>query len=346
MTSRERLRRAMSGGTPDRVPVGPFTMGRIAPDSDLGRELIARTDVMLDVWSGGDPFLGAGVGVRSEEQGDCTVVTIDTPRGPLTRRVRRTALASATIEFPFKAPEDVERFLSIPYRPPAMDLSGYRAWRERVGDDGLVLAGIGNGVCLPADWFSPEGFCTAWADARELLTRLTAVATERLLAWVDRLCAAGVDAFRIVGGEYVSVQLGPRAFAELVTPFDSELVRLIRGRGAIAYYHNHGRVTRYLPALAALGIDALDPLEAPPWGDVGDLRAAREAAGEALCFVGNLDDMEIVDALPTDEVLRIARERLAAGGPRAFVLGGTASGTYGERGARNFIAMAEMAAAG
>ena len=93
--------------------------------------------------------------------------------------------------------------------------------------------------------------------------------------------------------------------------------------------------------LADLGLDALDPLEAPPWGDV-DLREAMRRVGDRICFVGNLDDMEVIDRLPEAEVLAIARERLEAAGTRHFVLGGTASGTYGERAARNFIAMARM----
>jgi hypothetical protein len=315
-------------------------MGRIDPDSALGQELIARTDILIDVGCGGDPFLGKAATVRVEQAGDTTTIVYETPFGPLTRRIRRTAVTSATVEFAFRSPDDVEKFLSVPYEPPDVDLRRYLAWEERLGEEGLVLAGIGNAICLAAEWFSPEGLCLAWAEAPETLIRLTAVASERLNRHVERLCQAGVKAFRIVGGEYVSVQLGPRAFAQLITPFDTELIRTIHRYGAIAYYHNHGRVTAYLPALVALGMDALDPLEAPPWGDV-DLRQARKIVGERLCLVGNLDDMEILNAEPTDVALRIARERVEAAGRRAFVLGGTASGTYTEQAARNFIALAE-----
>ena len=52
--------------------------------------------------------------------------------------------------------------------------------------------------------------------------------------------------------------------------------------------------------------------------------------------------MEVVDKLPTDQVLAIARQRLDSAGDRGFILGGTTSGTFGEHGARNFIAMAKM----
>lgn len=344
MTSRERLRCALTGGTPDRVPVSPFTMGRINADSPIGRDLIAATDILVDVWGGGDAFVGAAASVTHRDEGDDHVMTLHTPMGDLSRRVRRTPITSATVEFPLQTPADIERFLSIPYAPPAPNLAGYREWRDRIGEEGLVLVGLGNAVCLPAEWFSPEGFCLCRAEAPDLLAALTAEASRRLNAFVETLCLAGVDAFRVVGGEYVSVQLGPRAFRELVTPFDKPLVDLMHRHGAIAYYHNHGRVMRYLSLLDELGIDALDPLEAPPWGDVADMRAARAAAGPRLCFVGNLDDMEVLETLPLEQTLEIARERLERGGPTAFVLGGTASGTYGEKGARAFMAMAELSA--
>jgi uroporphyrinogen-III decarboxylase len=136
--------------------------------------------------------------------------------------------------------------------------------------------------------------------------------------------------------------LGPAAFERLIAPHDTALVQTLRRYGAIAYYHNHGPIMRWLEPLAQLGIDALDPLEAPPWGD-GDLRRAAEILGGRVCMVGNLDDMEVLDKLPREDVMRIARDRLREAGKEHFILGGTASGTYGERAARNFMALVEVA---
>ena len=344
MTSRERLLCAMRGETPDRVPVSPWGMGRIAPESELGREMIAKCDILFDGGGSGDWMFGSAAVRHSVEVPNGRVETIETPKGLLTRRWQRTAITSAQMEFAIKTPEDAERFFSIPYEPPVADASGYHEWRNRIGENGLTLCGIGDAICLTADLLSPEHFCLAWAERPELMEKLTAVGAERLNAHVEDLCRLGVEAFRLVGGEYVSVQLGPRAFKRLITPFDTALVEIIHRHGAIAYYHNHGRMRGYLHALRDLGIDALDPLEAPPWGD-SDLREARRICGKMPCFVGNLDDMEVVESLPTAEVLAIARERLEAAGPSGFVLGGTASGCYTEPGARNFIAMAEMVAA-
>jgi len=341
MTSRERILAAMRFETVDRVPVSPWRTGKVDPDSPLGKELIRTADPVIDVGSGGDPILGSAARVDTEQRGDTTVTIVHTPKGDLISRRRRTEITSATVEFFLKQPDDIERMLSIPYEPPDFDLSHYKEWCDRIGDEGLVMVGLIDGVAVPASWFSPEGFCLAWADAPGLVEHLTAIITERLIHYAERLCRAGVPAFRIVGGEYASVQLGPEGFKRLCIPYDRELTDAIHKHGALAHYHNHGPVMRYLEDFAAIDMDSLDPLEAPPWGDA-DLGEARRRLGDRICFLGNLDDMEVVDKLPTDEVLAIARERLEAAGTRGFMLGGTTSSTFGERGARNFIAIARM----
>ena len=343
MTSRERILAAMRFEKVDRVPVSPWHFGKVDPDSPLGRELLRKTDLIQDTGGGGDPILGKAAKSDREQQGDVAITTVRTPKGDLISKYRRTEITGATIEFFLKEPDDIEKMLSIPYEPPDFDLSAYANWRDRIGDEGLVLIGMPNGVAIPASWFSPEGFCLAWADAPDLVEKLTAVATDRLIDWVERLCREGVAGFRIVGGEYASVQLGPEGFRRLCVQYDRELVKAIHKYGAVAHYHNHGPVMRCLEHFAEIGMDSLDPLEAPPWGDC-DLGEARRRLGDQVCFCGNLDDMEIVDKLPTEQVLAIARERLEAAGDKGFMLGGTTSGTFGEQGARNFIAMAEMVA--
>jgi uroporphyrinogen-III decarboxylase len=251
-------------------------------------------------------------------------------------------VTAATIEFPLKTADDIERILSIPYQAPEPDVAPFLARRAEIGEDALVMAGFGDAVCFPATYFSPEDFCLVWADDPDAMEHMVAVAAERLNRWVEKASAAGVDAWRIVGGEYASVQLGPEGFRTLVANYDSELVDIMHHYRAIAYFHNHGPSMAYLDDFAAIGIDALDPLEAPPWGDC-DLRATMERIGDRVCLVGNLDDMEIIEKRSRKEVQEIARERLEAAGPRSFCLGGTASGTYTEKGVENFIAMVEVA---
>jgi len=159
---------------------------------------------------------------------------------------------------------------------------------------------------------------------------------------VRECCRRGVTDFRIIGGEYVTAQIGPDGMEDLIRVPDRELIDTIHAYGGIAFYHNHGPVMRFLEDFAYIGVDFLEPMEAPPWGDV-DLGKAKEIIGDRYCMVGNLDDMEVVEKLDAEEVKRIARSRIEEAGVRGFILSGTASGTFTEKGAENFIAMAEVA---
>lgn len=344
MTSRERLLTALQGGTPDRVPVSPFGWGKVDPNGELAEEMLQRLDMIICVGAdGGDVCWGTSVEATSRTVGNRSEAVIHTPKGDLVRAWAKTEITSAQVEFACKSPDDIEKVLSVPYTAPDIDPSRYVEWVERAGDRALVMAGVGNAICWPARLFSPEDLCLCWADAREELITLNNVAQERLMAQVDQLCRAGIMAFRIVGGEYATTQLGPAGFDALCLEQDREMCALMRRYGAISYYHNHGPVMRYLEQFRAVGMDAMDPFEAPPFGDC-DLRRTKDVLGD-ICVVGNIDDMEQYEQLPHDELRALAAERLEAAGPTGFVLGGTASGTFTERGARGFMAVIEVAEA-
>lgn len=343
MTSRERLLAAMRFEKADRVPVAPFGLGTLAPDSAMAAELIEKTDPLIYCGVPGNVMYGAGCRFDERTDGNVTTTIIKTPLGDLTQRTQYTPITSARVEFALKTPEDAEKFFSIEYIAPEADASGFHQRKAEIGEQGMVLVSYVDAVVAPADLLSPEDFCLWWADYPDLMLKLTSLFASRVNDWTDRLCKAGVDAFRIVGGEYASVQLGPKGFDALVLEQDKELVDIMHRHGAIAYYHNHGPVMGFMTRFAQIGMDALDPLEAPPWGDA-DLGKAREACGSRVAFVGNLDDMEILEKLPFEQVESMARERLDSAGERGFILGGTASGSYTEKAARNFIRLADLSA--
>jgi uroporphyrinogen decarboxylase len=342
MTSRERILCAFDKGVPDRVPVSPYGFGHINPDSEIGLELVARTDFIADAGYAGASFVGTAVDADSRHEGDSTITEIRTPKGDLRSVHRRTAITSAQVEFPCKTADDIEKLLSVPYTPDKPNPTAFNQWKDRIGDDGIVLCGLGDAICVPAQYFSPIDFSLLWADAPDAMIELCKIANERLCESVETALRAGIDAFRFLGGEYASTQLGPSAYQALVTDLDRQVTDIMHEHGAVVYYHNHGPTMRYLELLAGVGMDACDCFEAPPWGDC-DLVEAKRRIGDRICFVGNLDDMENLDKMDTETIQRMGRERIAQAGPGGFVLGGTASGTYGERAARNFIALVDVA---
>jgi len=342
MTSRKRIECAFSCGTPDRIPVSPFTLGRLNPEAEFTWEFVRAVDPILDVGvGGGDIFLGTAIKTETFTEGNRTITIYHTPRGDLRSVFQTTQQTTGHIEFPCKTADDVEALLSIPYQPPDPDPTEFFRWKERIGDEGMVLAGLGNAICWPASMFSPADFCLLWADAPDAMVQMTHVANERLLEWADKACRKGVDGFRIVGGEYASTQLGPKAFDILCRQPDRELVKLLKSHGAWVYYHNHGPIMRYLDMIVDIAPHALDPLELPPWGDCDPAAAKAKLRGK-VCIVGCLDDMEVIEKRDAEEGKAAGRRLVEQIGPDGFCLGGTASGTYTEKGARNFMALLDV----
>jgi hypothetical protein len=341
MTSRERILCAFYKGTPDRVPVSPYGFGHVDPDSEVGLELVRTTDFIADAGYAGFRFLGVAVQAESRQEGDATITEIHTPKGAMRSVVRRTAITSAQVEFPCKTADDIEKLLSVPYTPDQPNPTAFNQWKDRIGDEGIVLCGLGDAICVPAEFFSPADFSLLWADAPEAMLELCKVANERLCEAVEKALDAGIDAFRFLGGEYASTQLGPTAYRTLVSDLDRQVTDIMHERGAVVYYHNHGPTMRYLELIADVGMDACDCFEAPPWGDC-DLVEAKRRIGDRVCFVGNLDDMENLEKMDVEVIKQMGRERIRQAGPGGFVLGGTASGTYGEKAARNFMALVDV----
>jgi uroporphyrinogen decarboxylase len=340
MNSRERMITAITGGLPDRVPVSPWGLGKLDPRGPLAAELIKKTDPFISVGIG-SPYRNYGSYAEVRVEGHDTITILHTPEGDLRQVFRRSELTTCCIEFFCKSADDVRKYLSIPYEAPTPDLTTFFRTKDEIADEGLVLAGIPNAMCLAAEILSPEDLCLLWADDPDLLVQLVKTASERLIPFVDQACRKGADFFRIIGGEYVTEQIGPKGVPHLLTPFDTELVKLIHSYNAYAHYHNHGNVQPYLDFFVSLGIDSLDPLENPPFGDA-NLAEIKKVFQGKVCIVGNIDDMEVMGKFSTEEVKAIARERVLAAGPDGFILGGTSSGTFTEHAARNFIALVDV----
>jgi len=341
MTSRQRLLAAGRCQPCDRVPVSPFGFGHLDPEAPVARQMVNVCDAFLEVSLRVNIFGGKNYREEKRREGDLLRVTIPTPRGDLTRVIKTTEVARHTVEFPCKGPTDLERFLSIPWEPPDVDGRAYSDACHRYGEEALVLVGWPDAICMPAEWLSPQDFCLLWADAPDLMRAAIAEAGRRCEICAEAACRAGMRGFRIIGGEYASTQLGPRAFDELVLGPDRRLVDVMHRHGALAYYHMHGPMMEYLDRIARIGVDYLDPIEMPPYGDA-ELERAAEIVDGRYCIVGTFDDMEVLEKWPLEKLKDAAQDRLRRYGRTGICLGGSASGTYTERAARAFCALADL----
>ncbi|RLE59531.1 MAG: hypothetical protein DRJ35_05525 [Thermoprotei archaeon] len=164
-----------------------------------------------------------------------------------------------------------------------------------------------------------------YIDHPEVVFKLMDFFQERIYRFLEHLLKNGaVTLYRIVGPEYATPPyLRPEAFDTLVTPYDRELIDLLHRYGGHARLHSHGKIGQVLASFLKMGIDATDPVEPPPDGDVM-LKEARAILGDKVTLIGNIEE-RLLHRGKKEEVERAVRtaiEEGASGGP--FILCPTA----------------------
>ncbi len=346
MTRRQRLLATLRGEPVDRPAVSFYEIGgwRMGADGDdftvwndpSWRPLVAmaleKTDIMRIVspvfrQPADDPLAGLTVIERWQEGASrFTRTTVRAPGRDLRSLRRRDAGTQTTwtLEHLLKSAEDAEAYLRLPeleVRVP--DPSGILAEEAALGDDGIVLIDVADPVCNAAELFSMEDYTVLAMTQPRLFHRLLERFARRIVpecAEVARLLPGRL--WRIVGSEFASEPyLPPRLYEEYVVRYTGEIVRAIQRYGGYARIHSHGRLRGILPLIRGMGVDALDPVEPPPQGDM-QLREVRKAIGGTTVLMGNIEASDI-ECLPAREFERKVAAALREGtdGPgRGFVL--------------------------
>jgi hypothetical protein len=230
-----------------------------------------------------------------------------------------------TIEHLLKNTDDLKAYLQIPDEAFAesVDVSPLEAEEARLGDKGIVMVDTEDPLCAAATLFNMEDYTiialTESALFHQLLEK-TARQIHKRTELVSRLFPGRL--WRIYGPEYATPPyLPPRLFEEYVVQYVRPMVRMIQAHGGFARIHSHGRLKDVLDHIAALGADALDPIEPPPQGDV-ELSYVRQRYGRQLVLFGNLEIADIEQLSPTlfEQKVKRALHEGTSGEGRGFVL--------------------------
>ncbi len=358
MDSRTRLLNVLSGKSIDRTPVNFYEIGGISADPDdpdpynifndpSWRPLLAlaesETDIIRMV---GPRLIPTADNCRDvfyteeeiERDGSRYHVVEIRIAGRLMRSIRRRDKAVQTwwqIEHLLKSSEDVHAFLALPdaafeYEP---DVSPILAAEAALGERGLVMIDTEDPLCATASLFAMEDYLSlAYTDSAlfcQLLDKFARVLYPR----VEKTAAAAPDRlWRIYGPEYAGEPyLPPMLFERYVCDYTTPIIRAIQRYGGWARLHAHGRLHNILPLIATMGVDAIDPIEPPPQGDV-QLAEVRSQYGNEWALFGNIE-VSAIETQPPDIFEATAAAALRAGisePGRGFVLMPTAA-PYGRR---------------
>jgi len=323
MTSRERLLSALAIGPTDRVPISTYELvgfdehswynqqASYAPLMDLVRE---KTDCLYMAYLPGPRLSNPADAVRTTDgspEGDCVeyrehrqgasrfIRTVyHTSKGDLSseHRIDDDIYTTWTLEHLLKTIDDLDRYLAISWELPELDLSGFAETQRRLGDRGIMMPSLSDPICVAADLYEMGQFLILALTETDRMRYLLDVEHERQMAHLRAVLEAGRKAgvdwtavvFRICGPEYATPPyLGPEHFAMFVTPYVRRMSDLLHEYGAKTRLHSHGKIARVLDEIIKTEPDALDPIEAPPDGDI-TLGEVKKRIGDRVCLFGNI----------------------------------------------------------
>ena len=256
-----------------------------------------------------------------------------------------------TTEHLLKSREDVEAFLTLPDEVFAetIDVTPLEAEEAALGERGIVMVDTEDPLCAAACLFSMEDYTMlAFTEPKLFLKLLEKMARRILMRTTEVSRRFPGHLWRIYGPEYAAEPyLSPALFKEYVVRYVTPMTKAIQAHGGIVRIHSHGRLRNILPLISEMGVDALDPIEPPPQGDV-ELREVRAQYGKQWVLFGNLEIADI-ETLPAPKFAEKVKRALAegmTGAGRGFVLMPSASPYGREISAlclRNYEALVELA---
>ena len=343
-SSRERLVKVLRGEKPDRVPISLYEFDGFY-DSWIHEypEYVAilkyaegKTDKMF-FWAPSDskPVLFYNAvdeqSIKREawqEKSSTYIKTeIETPKGVVSTLIRQDKgiHTSWTIKPFCSSDEEAERILSIPYEPWRPNVDSFFSLDHKLGDSGIVMGDVPDALCLTVELFGLSRFLNIYVRNRPLVFELMDFFHERVCNYLEHLLKNGaVTMYRVCGSEYaIPPYLHPKEFDKLVKSYDVDLVNLLHKYGGYARLHSHGKVKKVLPAIREMGVDAIDPLEPPPDGDV-ELDEARGILGAETVLMGNVEERLFEIGSKTDIEKQVRKAIGQAAATDGFILCPTA----------------------
>ncbi len=125
--------------------------------------------------------------------------------------------------------------------------------------------------------------------------------TEYNLKQLDMLASAGLDVL-VVEDDIAAtnnLMISPKHFMEFVNPYNRKLVDRAHKLGLKVVRHSDGNLWSIMDILIDSGYDGLNPLE-PQAGM--DLKKVKDAYGDKICLLGNIDCKELLPAGTPDQV--------------------------------------------
>jgi len=225
--------------------------------------------------------------------------------------------------------DELERVAEAPRETLQPDVVAFRKRLEEVDDRGVVLVGL----LHPLGWLVRNANLQevyAWfLSERELMHRFLEVTNRQVVDTVEAMGRAGIGPFFSVTAHEMLTPpwMGHRMFDEYVYPYDKLVNDAIHRIGGKLRIHCHGNCMGFLEQFSEMGVDAIEPLERPPFGDV-DLAQAKRLVGDRMMLSGNVPSQDFM-FMSREDVRLAVREAIVAAAPGGGFSLRPAAGTAG-----------------
>jgi uroporphyrinogen-III decarboxylase len=244
---------------------------------------------------------------------------LHTPQGDLTSLVRHDPDIHTdwTLEHFCKSLADLDKYLSVPYEPPSIDMAPVMKAQDKIDSHGLVMINLGDPFGTAASLFKMELSLELAVTEIERMKYLCDVIHERSMFEINEMLKGKVEdvIFNINGPEYATPPyMPPSLFPYYVTPYLARMCHAIRSAGAIPRIHCHGKIGQILDQFMMTEAMMLEPLEPCPDGDI-NLADVKKKAGGRFCLLGNIEmrELEVSDERRIKSLVREAMDAAKEG---------------------------------
>ena len=219
--------------------------------------------------------------------------------------------------------ETFQRFANAEFEPLEFRSDYMQRLEDECGQRSYPIIGLYHPFGAMARNAHPEDFYPWLYTDADLVHQLFEKQYRQLRDLVDRLqpnCVVGFVALEMA----VPPWMGEKQFDEFIYAYDKPLYDRIHVHGGLVRHHAHDKVFSFLNRWSEMGINSIEPLEMPPYGDT-DLAKAKELVGDRMSLGGNIPSQNFI-TMEHEEIALLVKnacEAAMAGG--GFILKGASS---------------------
>jgi len=185
----------------------------------------------------------------------------------------------------------------------------FRTWRQKVGDDGVLVIGHPHPSWLGYQ-INPSNIFYHWNDWREVFLSSMDAVYQASLFVMSVAVEEGIDFMS--DSSYGLEMTSPLLFAAMDQPYIRKFADWTHRHDSLFWYHNCGFTRQLIKdgTFNALGADLIETIAPPPEGD-NVLAESRRCLDRGICTKGNLNLRLLRDGSP-EEVMKEVRDMVAA----------------------------------